>query len=335
MKKIMIAVGLLLCGSITLFAQNWVNGGNSFAANGKLGTNDNFSLVFETNNVERGRLTNTGSWGIGTNTPQSQLHFTADLTTGWGTDMYHYDASFQSAHRKKIWLRRDWNSAAPFLGDYLMLCSSGNRSNTNQSSIVLAQGGIFLGRGKEDGAGLSKEWLRIDQNGNVGIGTAAPSQQLHVVGTEVLSSGFQAGFKFRNRGSASASDDWVWYAENNIARLWNALNGDIISLTRAGSLTLKGSIHAREVRVTATAGADFVFAEDYALPSLQQVARYVKEHKHLPEIASEQQMLKEGLNIGAFQIQLLQKVEELTLYLIEQDKRIQALEAENKNLKNR
>ena len=84
--------------------------------------------------------------------------------------------------------------------------------------------------------------------------------------------------------------------------------------------------------MTANAGADFVFEEDYALRPLSELDRFVKENKHLPEIAPAAQMVKEGVNTGEFQIQLLQKIEELTLYVIAQEKRIEALEAENQSL---
>jgi hypothetical protein len=60
-------------GLAGLKAQNWVNGGNTLAANGTLGTNSNYSLIFETNATERGRITNGGNWGIGTASPLSKL----------------------------------------------------------------------------------------------------------------------------------------------------------------------------------------------------------------------------------------------------------------------
>jgi hypothetical protein len=63
----------------------------------------------------------------------------------------------------------------------------------------------------------------------VGIGTAAPEQVLHVHGpTEILSTGTGSGFKFRNRGSATSADDWVWYSDGNIARFWRAGIGDLL-----------------------------------------------------------------------------------------------------------
>ncbi|MFT2011580.1 hypothetical protein ACMA1I_23110 [Pontibacter sp. 13R65] len=91
-------------------------------------------------------------------------------------------------------------------------------------------------------------------------------------------------------------------------------------------LTVAGDIHAREVKVTVNAGADFVFEPDYALPSLAETERFVKEHRHLPGIAPAAQMEEQGVDVGAFNILLLQKVEELTLHQIELLKRLEALE---------
>lgn len=85
-----------------------------------------------------------------------------------------------------------------------------------------------------------------------------------------------------------------------------------------------GTIKAREIKVEINAGADHVFNPNYNLKSLSELETFVKENKHLPEILSEKQMQEEGLNINEFQIKLLQKIEELTLYVIEQDKTIKA-----------
>jgi hypothetical protein len=97
-----------------------------------------------------------------------------------------------------------------------------------------------------------------------------------------------------------------------------------------------GKIRAHEVLINTQKTADFVFSEDYELRSLQEVEQYIVNHKHLPEIPSDSEVKENGgVNLGDMQIKLLQKVEELTLYLIRQDNTIQELKAEIKELKNK
>lgn len=96
-------------------------------------------------------------------------------------------------------------------------------------------------------------------------------------------------------------------------------------------LSVNGDIRAKEVIVD-TNWADFVFEENYNLRSIPSLEKYIKTHKHLPEIPSSEQVNKEGINLGDINSKLLQKIEELTLYIIEQDKRIQQLENQIKKL---
>lgn len=91
------------------------------------------------------------------------------------------------------------------------------------------------------------------------------------------------------------------------------------------ALTVAGKIGAREIKVSTSAGADFVFEPDYQLPELAELEKFVKANKHLPEIPTAKQMVENGVNLGEMNIKLLQKVEELTLHMIEKDKKIDAL----------
>ena len=88
-----------------------------------------------------------------------------------------------------------------------------------------------------------------------------------------------------------------------------------------------GTIRASEI-IVSTTGADFVFADDYELRPLSEVKTFIQENKHLPEIKSAQEMQENGVGINELQTQLLQKIEELTLYILQQEERIKALEAE-------
>jgi len=89
-------------------------------------------------------------------------------------------------------------------------------------------------------------------------------------------------------------------------------------------LAVEGSIGARRVRVNPTGWADFVFEEDYELPALGEVEEYIKANKHLPDVPTAEEVEKEGVDLGEMNKKLLQKVEELTLYLIEQQKQLKS-----------
>ncbi|MFZ4726649.1 MAG: hypothetical protein ACOYMD_14540 [Paludibacter sp.] len=99
-----------------------------------------------------------------------------------------------------------------------------------------------------------------------------------------------------------------------------------VDLTNGVLLTVKGTIHAKEILVDLNHPlADFVFHPTYNLMPLHEVEQYVKTNSHLPEIPSAAEVSKNGMSIGEMQNKLLQKIEELTLYVIEQQKEINLL----------
>jgi hypothetical protein len=106
-----------------------------------------------------------------------------------------------------------------------------------------------------------------------------------------------------------------------------------IQSTGSDKLAVNGTIHAKEVRVDMLGWADYVFNDDYKLPPLSEVRTYIKEHRHLPDVPSEEEVLANGQNLGEMNAVLLRKIEELTLYQIEADKQLNNLRAVVEELK--
>ena len=103
--------------------------------------------------------------------------------------------------------------------------------------------------------------------------------------------------------------------------------------TNGYKLAVDGTIGAREIVVNTEAWADFVFAKNYRLMPLSEVESFITENNHLPDVPSEQEVKENGINVAEMNAKLLQKIEELTLYVIEQNKRISELEKQVKESK--
>ena len=92
-------------------------------------------------------------------------------------------------------------------------------------------------------------------------------------------------------------------------------------------------IAAEEVKVALYNNwSDFVFDSDYKLPTLKEVENHIKEKGHLKDIPSETDVKKNGIFLGEMDSKLLQKIEELTLYTIQQEKEIKSLKMMNSKL---
>jgi hypothetical protein len=100
----------------------------------------------------------------------------------------------------------------------------------------------------------------------------------------------------------------------------------------AYKLDVLGTIRAKEVKVDLNGVADYVFDSNYKLCPLSEVEQYVKEHKHLQEIPSAKEVEQNGVSLGEMQNKLLQKVEELTLYVIELKKENELQKKDNEQL---
>ncbi|MHC0446378.1 hypothetical protein ACWA1F_13290 [Flavobacterium sp. 3-218] len=189
--------------------------------------------------------------------------------------------------------------------------------------------------------------------GNVGIGTLNPSQKLDVNGNgmfqgAIISSaladtggniqlvnpskngnGVASTWTIYNMTGVYGNSLQFWAYDNlscagglcnNRFTIMDNGNVGIGSSNPSNKLDVNGTIHSKEVKVDMTGWSDFVFKKEYNLPTLKEVEKHITENGHLENIPSEKEVLKNGINLGEMNAKLLQKIEEMTLYIIEQNK---------------
>jgi len=204
---------------------------------------------------------------------------------------------------------------------------------------------------------------------NVGIGTTTPQARLEVSGPALLMSGgsqfyfkevtdvdrTKAGIRVntgnpvlnaKNNGTLYLnrdvnSDTWIESAPDGVNNIEIAIfkaNGNvgIGTTTPQAKLAVNGDVVAKKITVTQTGWPDYVFSRHYKLRSLAQVGQYIQQYQHLPDVPSADSVAKNGLDLGSGQAALLKKIEELTLYALEQQKLLEGqrerLEAQGERL---
>ena len=178
--------------------------------------------------------------------------------------------------------------------------------------------------------------------GNVGIGTSNPSGLLEVRGIGEPYKMFRLltiGGGGLTIGAFDNSMNPVWNIQTNSNEyLQYTISGTNTMFLTAGAvgigtkdtrgfkLAVKGKIGAEEIQVKANYWPDFVFKDDYQLRNLEEVESFIEENNHLPDIPSEEDVIKNGIQLGKMNAKLLQKIEELMLYTIQQEKKIKKLQ---------
>jgi len=273
-------------------------------------TNTRFSLGVGVNSSnEYLTLINGGNVGIGTVSPSSKLHLSASDRT-----------------------------------QALRVYADGN--TTNYLSIGQGSGGAVI-----DPIGTSLLYMGYDipasvimgyGGGNVGIGNiSTPTAMLHINSPverqtfRLYKNGNTSNYLSVWQGTGGAAIDPIgtgklYLGYDKVTDTY--VNGKLgIGTTNPDyPLTVNGSIHAKEVRVDLSVpGPDYVFANDYKLLSLEEIKNYIDENKHLPEVPSAKEMEKDGVQLGEMNMLLLKKIEELTLYVIEQNKKMDEIKRDN------
>lgn len=171
--------------------------------------------------------------------------------------------------------------------------------------------------------------LTVLKNGKVGIGTAAPAYGLDVVDTlSVAAFRMETGAINGNILTCDAEGNAKWSSPRkdedwSITGTYMYSNRDITKVELGTTSSLEcdlevdGKIIAKEIEVRLPEWPDFVFAGDYSLKPISEIEAYIKANKHLPGVPSEREVKENGVNLGEMDAILLQKIEEMTLYLIE------------------
>ena len=123
-------------------------------------------------------------------------------------------------------------------------------------------------------------------------------------------------------------------ANNEIIRFASSGYVGIGTINPQSLLAVKGTITAQKVVVTQTGWSDYVFDSSYQLLPLSSVESFIQTNKHLPDVPSARDIQKEGNDLADNQRVLLQKIEELTLYIIQQNKKIERQETHLQTLEN-
>ncbi len=182
--------------------------------------------------------------------------------------------------------------------------------------------------------------LTILNGGNIGIGTENPNSTLEVLGSDGGING--RNFKVTYAGGGGL-ENTEFSALTHITHIpnvngWTALYANQGNAKRAGvfngDVSVNGLIHTKEVKVDLVGWSDFVFYDDYKLPTLTEVENHIKEKGHLKDIPSAKEVVENGVLLGEMDSKLLQKIEELTLYTIQQEKKIKEQANDIQKLKN-
>ena len=290
-----------------------------------------------------------GNVGIGTTTPGSKLTINGPTASAVGISFGNADAGITASRYVGITrsdVQTDLGTNSGFSG--LEFGGPGSA----------AEG--FLAFHTHDYGVASGERMRIDKSGNIGIGTTAPTQKLQFglnafIGLPGGSGSYvpvawQRGYSgIILAGSSSADGASGW---SHGSRLVNVDYGDglnaefdtvnasawtnsaLVISSRNGrqgnvgigtgspdyKLHVAGSVRATSFIANANTYADFVFQPGYRLAPLDEVEALIKEQGHLPDIPSETEARRDGIDVARMQAKLLQKVEELTLHLIRMEK---------------
>ncbi len=285
-------------------------------------------------------ITTTDNVGIGTSNPSEKLDVYGNISTNDGDIILANSTINQEDSGTIRWNEYDNgnpNKSGAFIryngnNNYLQFLT--NNETTDYEHIRIYRGGHVSFQ---------------QTSGNVGIGTSTPEHKLTLNGGMFSIGDGGSGIPFKIWAGSSGSNNHlrigsdVGHYGDGVVELYQnysggsgqnpgklVVNGNMGIGTKNpdARLAVNGDIHAKEVKVDLVGWPDYVFNKDHELPTLEEVETHIKEKGHLQDIPSAQEVAENGIQLGEMNAKLLQKIEELMLYTIAQQKEIQKLKEE-------
>jgi hypothetical protein len=304
------------------------------------------------NTTEKMRITKMGNVGIGNSAPLNGLHVYRFNDFNGGSLRFGHSGSYDgvismgyntSAARDAIKFSYFPHNSTTGQADIMVLDVNGNvgigtanpnaklevtnggtlgTTGSNQTYLLLQRASSYVNTNYF----MNNLWVYRFKDGNNWTSTA-------------LHDGLSVDGSFQLPGTNGDSRVWWERRPADVTQRWG--DGNITHMALLGAnagtgvttttLSVNGIVTSKEVNVQVNVpGPDYVFEKDYTLPSLESIKTYVDQNKHLPEVPSAKEMEANGINLSEMNMLLLKKVEELTLYVIEQQKEIDGLKSKIK-----
>lgn len=200
------------------------------------------------------------------------------------------------------------------------------KSNNNAGFRLLPVGDVRIGLNDIDTASPAELRVYNSESTLVEVANSLGRFQIAKAGCDGCYSDKAGDTVLRNLGKShniiisqpnDANDGSTYFG------IQDAYNGIWVKFFNNATARFDGKIKAKEVEVKANVWADYVFKKEYQLRSLEDVEKHITEKGHLPNIPTAQEVLEKGINVAEMNSKLLEKIEELTLYSIEQNKKLQ------------